>query len=73
MKVPDTKENLEKCICMGCPTHNDCMKERMQGLFCSRGKSDCELDKQGCICGECPVKSEYMLAGMYFCVNGAEA
>ena len=71
MKVPDTKENLMKCICGKCPTHNACMKERMQGLFCARGKSDCELTRAGCICGECPISTEYRLSGTYYCELGA--
>jgi hypothetical protein len=49
------------------------MKEKMQGMFCAREKSDCEFTRQGCICGECPLKSEYMLSGMYYCESGAEA
>ena len=71
MKVLDTKENLIKCICMNCPTHNDCMKSKMQGLFCAREKSNCEFERQGCICGECPLSSEYSLSGMYYCESGA--
>jgi len=71
MVVPDTQENLMKCICGGCPTYNDCMRDGMQGMFCARAESDCELAERGCICGECPLKSEYMLTGMYYCKNGA--
>ncbi|MCP8323070.1 MAG: DUF2769 domain-containing protein [Candidatus Methylarchaceae archaeon HK02M2] len=71
MKVPDNKENLMKCICTNCPTHNDCMKERKQGLFCARVKSDCDLERQGCICGQCPISSEYRLSKMYYCEIGA--
>ena len=71
MKVPDTKENLMKCICMNCPTHNQCMKDKMHGLFCARGKTDCTLERTGCLCGECPISSEYRLSGGYFCDMGA--
>jgi hypothetical protein len=71
MKVADTKENLMKCICMKCPTHNKCMKDKMEGLFCARGKTTCELEKNGCLCGECPVASENDLEGMYYCEKGA--
>jgi len=70
-KVPDTEETLKKCICGGCPTHNQCMKEKMQGLFCARGKTDCEITKNGCICGACPLASEYRLDKMYYCEIGA--
>ena len=72
MKVPDTEENLMKCICMQCPTYNMCMKDKMEGLFCSRGKSTCELKELGCICNKCPLWSEYVLNVLYHCVNGAE-
>ncbi|MCK5061353.1 DUF2769 domain-containing protein [Candidatus Parcubacteria bacterium] len=72
MKVANTKENLMKCICGNCPTYNECMKEKMEGLFCARGKATCALEKKGCICGECPVQSENDLDGMYYC-NAGEA
>lgn len=71
MKVPDTEGNMARCICMNCPTYNQCMKDGMQGLFCARGKTDCEVTQQGCICGECPVSTDYRLAGSYFCMTGA--
>lgn len=70
-KVPDTMENLKKCICGGCPTHNKCMKDRMHGLFCARGVTDCELTKSGCMCGSCPLASDYKLDKMYYCEIGA--
>lgn len=70
MKVPDTKENAGMCICPNCPTHNSCMKEKNENLFCSRGKSECKVVRQGCICGECPVASRYRLNELYFCDNG---
>lgn len=70
MKVPNTKENTDKCICPNCPTHNACMKEKAEKLFCATGKSKCELTKQGCICGECPVASQYRLNDLYFCNSG---
>ena len=71
MKVSDTPENLKKCICASCPSYNECMKKGMeQGLFCARGKTDCELERLGCICGQCPVHSEYHLFGGYYCAVG---
>ncbi len=72
MKVPDTKENLMKCICMGCPSYDDCMKKKTEGLFCSRGRSGCKIEEIGCICGECSLTSEYNLASLYYCSKGAE-
>ncbi len=70
-KVADTPENMQKCSCRGCPSHNQCMKDKMQGLFCARVKTDCELTKNGCICGACPVASEHKLEKMYYCEIGA--
>jgi len=62
MIVPDTKENQEKCICPECPTYSDCMKEKAEVLFCSKGKTDCEIEEDECICDECPVDKEYKLS-----------
>lgn len=70
-KVPDTPENLKKCICGTCPSHNQCMKDKMHGMFCARGKTDCELTKSGCLCGSCPLASSYKLDRMYYCAIGA--
>ena len=70
-KVADNPENLQKCSCRGCPTHNQCMKDKMQGLFCARVMTDCKLTKDGCICGACPVASENKLDRMYYCEIGA--
>jgi hypothetical protein len=47
------------------------MKEKMHGLFCARGETDCELMKNGCICGACPLASEFKLEKMYYCEIGA--
>jgi len=69
MKVDDTKENATRCLCPNCPTHeNECMKE--EKLYCSRGKSKCKINRKGCLCGECPVASDYQLTDLYFCESG---
>ena len=70
-KVPDTPENLKQCICGGCPSHNQCMKDKMEGLFCAKGKSACEFEQIDCICVACPVTSEYNLDKLYYCEIGA--
>lgn len=67
MKVLDNAENAGKCICTGCPTYNSCMEKGGQVLYCARGKSECDIDSSGCICGECPVGSEYALSDLYYC------
>jgi hypothetical protein len=71
MKVEDTDRNSSRCMCPGCPTYNDCMREQSQRIFCARGATDCDPDPQGCICGECAVWSEYGLGSYYFCTSGA--
>lgn len=71
MRVPDTKENLERCLCKECPSYNACMKEGMQGLFCARQKTNCDFERQGCFCGRCPISTEYALNNFYFCDTGA--
>ncbi|MBN1762019.1 MAG: DUF2769 domain-containing protein [Methanomicrobia archaeon] len=70
MKVPDTKDNVAKCICANCPSYNECMKQGMEGLYCARGRTDCDLKRQGCVCPRCPVAKEYQLFGGYYCVIG---
>lgn len=70
-QVPDIQETLQKCICGGCPSYNQCMKDNMEALFCARGKSSCEFSKEGCICGACPLTPEYSLDKMYCCEIGA--
>lgn len=55
----------------GLSTHDQCMKDKMEGLFCARMKTSCELAKNGCICGACPVASEYKLDKMYYFEIGA--
>ncbi len=71
MKVPDIKENLDKCLCPGCPSYNACMKEGTQGLYCGRGKTNCDFERQGCFCGRCPIFIELKLNSFYFCDTGA--
>ncbi|MFC1875224.1 DUF2769 domain-containing protein [Chloroflexota bacterium] len=70
-KVPDTQENLNKCICGGCPSHNQCMKDKMEGLYCAKGKSTCEFEKIGCLCAVCPLTPEFNLDKLYYCEIGA--
>ena len=61
-----------KCICMECPTSNDCMKEKNELLFCATGKTGCALVKKECICPECPVTPMMGLKNMYYCIDGSE-
>ena len=70
MTVPDTQENMTKCLCVKCPTYNMCMKDKMERLFCSKGKSTCVLREMGCICTQCPLWREYNLSALYYCMTG---
>jgi hypothetical protein len=70
-KVPDTEETIKKCICGGCPSYDDCMKGKSEMLYCARAKSGCQVTHSGCLCGACPLASEYSLDKMYYCETGA--
>lgn len=62
--VPDTKVNRKKCICPKCPSYPVCGNEL---LYCSVGKSKCDINAAGCICNVCPVWHENELKSLYFC------
>ena len=68
MKIPDTQENLMKCICGQCPTYSQCMKDNMEGLYCAGKESNCDIEKMGCICGQCPIFAEHDLVKFYYCI-----
>jgi hypothetical protein len=70
-KVPDTKEYLQQCICEGCPSYNQCMKDNSEVLYCARARSACEFEKNGCMCLACPLTSEFNLEKLYYCEIGA--
>ncbi|PIT97130.1 hypothetical protein COT77_03165 [Candidatus Berkelbacteria bacterium CG10_big_fil_rev_8_21_14_0_10_41_12] len=72
VKIPNTKENSKRCICPNCPTYNECVVGKKEKLFCARGKTPCSPEKQGCICPECSVASEYGLEKTYYCHIGPE-
>jgi hypothetical protein len=65
MIIPNTKGNLEKCICRDCPTYNKCMGGKGEGLFCARGKSDCNIEEDECLCEQCPIDAEYKLTARF--------
>jgi hypothetical protein len=53
MKVPNTNENMAKCICGSCPTFTQ--NGLSDGFFCARGESKKVPEMKGCICADCPV------------------
>jgi len=65
MEVKDTPGNRKNCLCPKCPSYShDCKGEI---LYCSLGKSKCDIKAAGCICNTCPVYFENRLSGLYFC------
>lgn len=69
-RVPDTKENEQKCACPMCPTFTECMKNKGERLYCAKGSTRCALKRLGCVCGECEVAIEFGLASNYYCDGG---
>ena len=83
MPVPDTNDNMEKCICRKCPTYSKCMSDAVEGLFCAKGKSGCEIIKEECLCETCEIDKKYNLTSnldlmekmilklnLFYCENG---
>ncbi|MDD1661881.1 MAG: DUF2769 domain-containing protein [Methanomicrobiales archaeon] len=63
---------MAKCVCVKCPTHNDCMKSRKEALFCELGKTGCGVTKKACLCPACPVTPIMGLKHGYYCIRGTE-
>ncbi|MBI5231377.1 MAG: DUF2769 domain-containing protein [Coriobacteriales bacterium] len=70
MPVQDTADNAANCLCPACPTYDACMDEKDHRLFCARGKTDCDPEARGCICGDCPVWHSNKLEDYYYCLEG---
>ncbi|MEM2130660.1 MAG: DUF2769 domain-containing protein [Candidatus Bathyarchaeia archaeon] len=69
MKIEDKPKNEEACkdFCGSCPSYPG----TGEWLFCSRGKSIKEIERNGCLCLACQVYIDYGLEGDYFCDEGA--
>jgi hypothetical protein len=65
-KVPDTPENMSRCLCGSCPSFPG-----EGGFFCAKGKSDKEIRKRGCQCADCENFREFSLQDGYYCDAGA--
>ena len=66
-QVPDNNENINKCLCMECPTNPD-----ITSLYCARGITKKPIDEVralGCSCAFCHIYHEYKLAGCYLCLS----
>jgi hypothetical protein len=70
-RIPDTRANVQKCICGGCPSYDECMRNSDEILYCAREKSACEVPRNGCLCGACPLVEEFDLDKLYYCILGA--
>ncbi|MCX6691531.1 MAG: DUF2769 domain-containing protein [Methanoregula sp.] len=66
-------EQKDRCVCGGCPTTNECMREKGEIFYCITGRSPvCTFEKKGCICPACPVTTSLGLRKAYFCIRGSE-
>jgi hypothetical protein len=65
VKVPDTSENMSRCLCGGCPSFPG-----EGGFFCAKGKSSTEINKRGCMCADCPNFKDFGLSDGYYCAAG---
>lgn len=65
-KVPDTPENMSRCLCGGCPSYPGA-----GGFYCAKGKSDPPASRRGCLCADCPNFKEFSLQDGYYCIGGA--
>ena len=66
------EQDRARCLCPTCPTYADCAKKKKELMFCFEGKSSCITVSKGCHCPGCPVKADYGLINIYFCLNGSE-
>jgi len=69
LPVNNTDENFKICLefCGNCPSFP---KVPGEALYCARGKSKIEIDRQGCLCPGCGIYEKYDLFGTYFCAEG---
>ncbi len=63
--VPDTEANRKECLCPSCPSFPHACRGEL--LYCSVGKTSCEIHARGCLCPDCQVYSRYGLDRIYFC------
>lgn len=63
-EIPDTAENLQACLCPGCPSKPD---DGEGGLYCGRGLSAVRTQTTGCRCTDCAVYQRHDLREGYFC------
>ncbi|AKB18542.1 MULTISPECIES: DUF2769 domain-containing protein [unclassified Methanosarcina] len=54
--------HLKACVCKNCLSYSG-----GTGMFCARGKSEVEGNKEGCLCETCELFKKFRLEGDYFC------
>lgn len=47
-KVKDTLENFKICMQVNCSSCPSFPKGKGEGLYCARGKNECEIERKGC-------------------------
>ena len=66
-------EQKDRCVCGGCPTYNECMREKGEVFYCITGRSPvCSFERKACICLTCPVTFTLGLQKACFCIRGSE-
>ncbi len=66
-KIPDTKENKDKCHCPLCPSYPQHCDGEI--LFCGTDASHCDIEAEGCLCNTCQVFFENELKSLYYCTQ----
>jgi hypothetical protein len=64
-KVPDTPENMARCLCGDCPSFPG-----EGGFYCAKGKSAKEIRRRGCVCPDCQNFKDFDLSDGYYCADG---
>jgi hypothetical protein len=64
-KVPNTPDNVSRCICGGCPSFPN-----VGTFYCAVGKSEAPVRQRGCICPDCSLFKPNGLQDGYYCVAG---
>jgi hypothetical protein len=62
----------DQCNCERCPSYTDCSLQKKELLFCMTGKTDCDVERRGCVCPTCPVHRANDFLMKYYCMNGSE-
>ena len=65
-EVEDNGENFQICLdnCGKCPSYPDIEDE---ALYCARGRSSAQIQRNGCSCPDCPLWVTCGLSGTYYC------